>query len=94
MEQENNTVVGRIEQLTTNPQRIGLSAVERLVMCNTNNPILERLLKVAEKWDTEDSKYLCLSFSNAVYFSNELDCDGARYWNRKSFEKFMAKQST
>ena len=75
-----------------NAQLVGLSSLERLVMCNTNNAVLERLLKVAEKWNTEDSRYICLNWNNAVYFSNDIDCDGARYWSRKGFAKFIAKQ--
>ena len=83
-------VVGKIEQLT-NTHSVGLSDVERFVMQNTNEPLLQRLIQAAEKWDTEDSKYLCLSWSNAIYLSNNLDCNGDRQWSRKGFEKFIAK---
>jgi hypothetical protein len=92
MNEENNMVVGKIEQLTTEPPTIGLSDIERLVMCDTKSTDIWRLLKAAKKWDTEDSRYLCLGWNNAVYFSNNIDCDGTRYWSRKGFAKFIAKQ--
>jgi len=49
------------------------------------------LLVKSCSWRTEDYKYICLGLSGNTYFSNDLDCDGTRYWSRKSFDKFLKR---
>ncbi len=53
--------------------------------------IIDNLILESEKWDQEDHKYICLGIKDQVYFTNNLDCDGGRYWSRFSFEQFVKK---
>lgn len=60
-----------------------------------NNPVeVINRLKVAyyERWNPEDYGYMILEVtSGAVFFSNNLDCDGNIYFNHKTFIKTIKK---
>ena len=50
-----------------------------------------KLRKRAKRWNTEDYGYICMDDDGRVYFSNEIDCDGVRYWNKRSLDKLLKK---
>ena len=53
-------------------------------------------LKVSyyERWNSEDYGYMVLELSSgAIFFSNNLDCDGNAYFSYRTFPKVIAKLS-
>lgn len=59
-----------------------------------NPEIAINALKVAyyERWNPEDYGYMILEVtSGAIFFSNNLDCDGNMYFNHKTFLKVIKK---
>jgi hypothetical protein len=52
---------------------------------------LQKLKNAFKRWNPEDYKYISLGFNNYVGFTNDLDCDGHRYWSYKSFKKQFIK---
>jgi len=57
------------------------------------NEQLKRLIKLSHNWNSEDYGYICLSLRGSTYFSNGLDCDGARRWSKKSFQKMIERKA-
>ncbi len=49
----------------------------------------DRLMETAKRWDTEDYGYIGIGISGNIWFTNNFDCDGSRYFNKRQFEKIF-----
>ena len=52
---------------------------------------LNNLINKAKSWDRERYGYIVMDWKGAVYFSNNIDCDGCRYWHYNSYLGFIEK---
>jgi hypothetical protein len=50
---------------------------------------VKRLIEYAEKWDCEQYGYVAIDYKGALIRTNNIDCDGMRYFNKKTFIKYI-----
>ena len=50
---------------------------------------VKKLIDYAEKWDLEDYKYVGICLDGRLIPTNNLDCDGLRYFNHVSFLNYI-----
>jgi hypothetical protein len=58
-----------------------------------NQEIIDKLKRAYhQQWIPSDYKYMVLEpHTGAVIFSNDLDCDGSCYFNRRGFPRIIEK---
>lgn len=49
----------------------------------------DRLVAAYRNWNTEEHKYMVVGFNGNVFFSNDIDCNGYRYFSKPAFTKHM-----
>lgn len=67
--------------------------MDRKIQINNPNEVINKLkVHYYEIWEPDRHKYMVLeAISGAVYFSNDLDCDGNMYFGYKSFLKVIKR---
>lgn len=53
---------------------------------------IKKLIDYAEAWDVEWYGYVGITFDNRLIPTNNLDCDGHRYFNKKTFIRYINSQ--
>ncbi len=49
--------------------------------------IIDQLTKARDRWDRSEYKYLVIDIDGKILYSNDLDCNGYRYFNLKSLNR-------
>ena len=50
---------------------------------------IAKLVEYYDSWDEEDYGYVDLTLDGKLIRTNNLDCDGGRYFNKKTFAKYI-----